>query len=543
MTALGVWQLDPSKAQDYLVYGSPTSVEAYGNLHSDVHENRFLYRTEDRDGAYSLAFGNIITSSGPTPLVMAGGRGSILGFDIEGNEVFWAVASDKVNSIAFTEQEGEFMVGTDDYNISHYRNEDFLSSKTRTDKAPIVELIHTRPDEFACGLRNGKIGYYKNLNPIWAIRGSRIAISLLSFDATGNGILDLIVAAKSLEVIDIDTGKSLKKSKLSCPAKLLSADLKCDGSREILVCHENGKVLGLVPKRVERDDIVEEDEKIEYEEKVRAIANETASYSEAGKKTKSNLISSDSDVVLELQHLGGKVYLKLRSTTSAVIKLAIIQSESIEGGSLAKYVLFRHNQDPTTEMIVPLEFSLKNHTQLLVKSLIGLSGSSNEYTIVEKYFPLTKFYTFVKAVEFISPNFVQFITPFDSAKITEWLQTLLYVGQVDLSRDVIAFKSKEAGLSVKFDRGQVMINKLTLKASSLEIAQDIVQEYCAYFKITELDSQASFEVERNKLSAFIKQISQLEHAYRDLTIGMADDVNIIKAKVVQAEDCRIQKQL
>jgi Bardet-Biedl syndrome 2 protein len=267
-------------------------------------------------------------------MVLAGGRSSIFGFDLSGSEVFWTVASDLVRSIAFTEREGEFLVGTEDYNITAYRNEELI--ETITEKAPVIEVLHMTPQHFACGLANGKIGYYHNSTNLWAIRGSRRAMSLLSFDATGDGVPDLIVAAKSLEVVSTTTGKSLIKRKLTCAAKLLSTDLRSDGSREILVCQENGKVLGLIPKRKEIGDLVQEEENAEHEEKLQAIANEAASYAEAAKKPKSSLISSESDVMMELQFIDGKSHLRLRSTNSAIIKLAILSSEALEGGGLTR---------------------------------------------------------------------------------------------------------------------------------------------------------------------------------------------------------------
>mmetsp|Transcript_6882 Transcript_6882/g.12537 ORF Transcript_6882/g.12537 Transcript_6882/m.12537 type:complete len:185 (+) Transcript_6882:1195-1749(+) len=183
-------------------------------------------------------------------------------------------------------------------------------------------------------------------------------------------------------------------------------------------------------------------------------------------------------------------------------------------------------------MTIRLEFSLKDNAQLSVKSLVGFSGSSLEYSIIEKQIPLSKYYSYVQASE---ANYVQFMTPYDPVRIADWLQRRFQIGQLDLSRE-IAFKSGEDAISVKFDRGQ-----LSIQASSLEVAQEVVQDYCSHFKVPELDSQASFMSDRNQLASLINQVAQLEQAYRELTIGMADDVNVVKSKIVQAEDCRIQK--
>jgi hypothetical protein len=193
-------------------------------------------------------------------------------------------------------------------------------------------------------------------------------------------------------------------------------------------------------------------------------------------------------------------------------------------------------------MLVPLTFALKDNAQILVKALLGLSGSSPEYTIIEKYLSLSKFYAFVPSQELPTSNFVQFSTGVEAARLNDWLQQRFYGGPFDLSREV-AFLGGERAVSFRLDRGLVTDKQLTIKASSLEVAQEIVQEYCSYFKVPELDSRASFVNDRSYLVSLVEQVSQLEQANRNLTVGMAENVQIVKAKIVQAEDCRIQRNL
>jgi hypothetical protein len=193
-------------------------------------------------------------------------------------------------------------------------------------------------------------------------------------------------------------------------------------------------------------------------------------------------------------------------------------------------------------MLVPLTFALKDNTQILVKALLGLSGNSSEYTIVEKSLPLSKFYAFVPSQNRPPSDFVQFSTGVEAAGLNDWLQQRFSGGPFDFSREV-TFLGGQRAVSFRLERERVTAKQLTIKASSLEVAQEIVQEYCSYFKVTELDSRASFINDRSYLVSLVRQVSQLEETNRNLIVGMAENVQIVMAKIVQAEDCRIQRNL
>ena len=72
------------------------------------------------------------------PLALVGGNCSIQGFDHDGGESFWTVTGDNVSAMAFCDVDGdgelELLVGSDDFEIRVFRNEEVVSRTTETEK-------------------------------------------------------------------------------------------------------------------------------------------------------------------------------------------------------------------------------------------------------------------------------------------------------------------------------------------------------------------------------------------------------------------------
>jgi Bardet-Biedl syndrome 2 protein len=89
------------------------------------------------------------------PLIIVGGHCSVQGFDAEGSEMYWTVTSDNVSALAFadTNSDGhmELIVGSDDFEIRVYRDDDVLDEITETEKVVAlcsmgkVPCVHLRP--------------------------------------------------------------------------------------------------------------------------------------------------------------------------------------------------------------------------------------------------------------------------------------------------------------------------------------------------------------------------------------------------------------
>ena len=97
------------------------------------------------------------------PLAIIGGSYSIQGFDHEGDEKFWNVTGDNASALCFCDinNDGiyELLVGSDDYKIRAFQNEDILFEISETGK--VSELVPLHKSKFIFTLTNGSCGVYE----------------------------------------------------------------------------------------------------------------------------------------------------------------------------------------------------------------------------------------------------------------------------------------------------------------------------------------------------------------------------------------------
>ena len=123
--------LNPKSKNDILLVGTQTNLLAY-----DVEQNKDVFYREVPDGINSMTFGKVGTIE--DQLAIVGGNCSIQGFDAEGNELFWTVTGDNVTALALIDidedQQNELLVGSEDYEIRIFQNEEVISETTETGK-------------------------------------------------------------------------------------------------------------------------------------------------------------------------------------------------------------------------------------------------------------------------------------------------------------------------------------------------------------------------------------------------------------------------
>ena len=131
ISALACGVLDDKQGRDLLLVGAQTTLLAY-----DVRENCDLFFKDVPDGVNTLLVGRFGTLE--IPLALVGGNCSIQGFDHDGGESFWTVTGDNVSAMAFCDVDGdgelELLVGSDDFEIRVFRNEEVVSETTETEK-------------------------------------------------------------------------------------------------------------------------------------------------------------------------------------------------------------------------------------------------------------------------------------------------------------------------------------------------------------------------------------------------------------------------
>ena len=101
---------------------------------------------------------------------------------------------------------------------------------------------------FAYALCNGTVGVYLNRDRLWRIKSKNEVVSLVAFDANGDGQLELITGWNSgkVDARSVQTGQVIFKEQFRQRiAALLVADYDQDGRSELLVVTINGEVRAL----------------------------------------------------------------------------------------------------------------------------------------------------------------------------------------------------------------------------------------------------------------------------------------------------------
>lgn len=91
------------------------------------------------------------------------------GFDISGEEKFWTVTGGNTVCLALNDVDDdstqELIVGTDDFAIRYYKNENNIFEINENTKIILLQSIGT--SKFIYGLENGTIGLYNKGERIW----------------------------------------------------------------------------------------------------------------------------------------------------------------------------------------------------------------------------------------------------------------------------------------------------------------------------------------------------------------------------------------
>ena len=235
---------------DTLFVGTESNLLAY-----DVERNSDLFFRDTQDGVNALVVGKL--GGSPNPLVIAGGNCSVLGFDYEGTEAFWTVTADNISSLAICDIDSdglkELIVGSDDFEIRIFKNEDIISEVSEAEKVSF--LCPIQGSKYAYGLNNGTVGVYNGNNTrLWRVKTKNKVTALESFDMDSDGVPEIITGWGTglFNVRRLDTGETIFKETVGgAIASIVRSDYRLDGKEEIMICAESGEVRGYLPADAE----------------------------------------------------------------------------------------------------------------------------------------------------------------------------------------------------------------------------------------------------------------------------------------------------
>jgi Bardet-Biedl syndrome 2 protein len=213
----------------------------------DVERNADAFFVDVQDGVHSLVVGKVGNS--PKPLVIAGGNCSVLGFDERGTESFWTVTGDNVSAMALCDLNSSgkplLLVGSDDFEIRVFQQEELLNEITEADKVTILTPIGNG-SKFAYGLANGTVGVYTGVNSrLWRVKTKNKVTAIESYDLDMDGVPEVFSGWDNgmFAVRREENGEVVFRQTLEAPvAAILKADYRMDGKEEVMICSEAGEI-------------------------------------------------------------------------------------------------------------------------------------------------------------------------------------------------------------------------------------------------------------------------------------------------------------
>ncbi|XP_005107459.1 Bardet-Biedl syndrome 2 protein homolog [Aplysia californica] len=249
ITSLASGQLDLNCEGDLLVVGTPTNVLAY-----DINNNRDLFYKDSPDGANAITIGML--GSIETPLAVVGGNCSIQGYNSEGEDSFWTVTGDNVQSICLLDfsnkGQNELIVGSEDFDIRVFREDEIIAEMTETEVITnVCPMLGTR---FGYSLGNGTVGVYDKTSRYWRIKSKNQAVSIHGYDLDSDGVPELITGWSNgkIDARSDRTGEVIFKDNFNhSVAGIVQADYRLDSNtspgEQLLCVSIEGEVRGYNP--------------------------------------------------------------------------------------------------------------------------------------------------------------------------------------------------------------------------------------------------------------------------------------------------------
>ncbi|KAJ9523265.1 hypothetical protein QJQ45_024047 [Haematococcus lacustris] len=333
------------------------------------------------------------------------------GYDSAGSEILWTVTGDNVSSMTLCDVDGdgqpELLVGSDDFDLRVFRNEDILAEVSEADQ--FVGLCPVHLSHFGYALVNGTIGVYDRLDRIWRVKSKHSVCAVAAFDLDGDGVKELISGWSNgrqesnlglqVEVRREDTGEVVFRDHLSSAVSgIMCADYRSDGQEEVIVCSMEGEVRGYLPMSADQpqnamDFSAQQAAITELTQCKQELLYELTSYqntkaSSAQAEASGNMIPSTTkvDSFVTLNKDTCTCELGLKTNNGTVIRGAVVFGEQI----FAEESLFIYPKTAESSLSVPLRPVKDVAVVLMIKVLVG-TRSSSVYHIFELEIELPKF--------------------------------------------------------------------------------------------------------------------------------------------------------
>ena len=544
----------------------------------DLNQNKTLFDRDIMEGVYCMVYGQY--SSYPEPICICGGSYNIIGIDINGEDKFWTVLGGnaiclKLNDIN-NDGANELIVGTDDYTIRFYQNEDNINEINENTK--IIEVEYIDNTVLAYALENGTIGCYKGNDRLWRKKEKGYVTSILVIDFNKDNYYEILCgwSTGKLQMLETSQGRILIETDLNKSiAKMFYDNILLGSSNNIynkynqlLVLTNNGEVYGFdysLNERIIKNKFIAKDKKVlqkdlnKYEsslqekteliKKLEDLAIKESNKSKINSPKDEIVLPKNTTVNIDLQSNNDFkcADLIIESSENTVIKMVIIQSEQIyKGETMVKYP----NKE-TNKVIIQIKTKKDMNINLHIKALVGKSYFLDDYQVFEfnKIIPKYCFYILLRDDISYKNDVVQGISFRFNERIERlilWLETFFNIPKKELetyrpNEDTynIRFMSLRTDKILQISVKNEKENILEISTEEMELCGNIFQDMCTYFNITDLDTNINYKKIVNKYSENINRISELDQTRNQYNINMTEIIQLIKDLFVKAEDNRL----
>jgi len=535
---------DDKVVRDVLLVGLGSALMVY-----DVDLNSDIFYRECPDGVFSCRF---CTLQGcEQPLAVVGGNCSVVGFGWQGTELFWNVAGDDVRVVAPCE--GDLLVGSDDYEIRIFRKEESIYEISEADKVVALCSLGKR-GRFAFGLANGTVGVYKNNERRWRVKSKNALVALL---ATQNRDVAAGWSSGAVTLRSASNGQVIYKDTFDAPlVSLVCADLKLSGAPQLIAVGVDGEIRGYTPAVVERDTSKAEDDlrrKREIEQlqaEKRRLVGELRALEEQPQTPSDDAqgIPPDTQISLDVAapvHGGGFELIVATSNETYVVGVVVLDTD---GGLFEGETLSCAPARPSDKLGIVVRPKKNFPASLKIQIHVAARPSSSSLHVFEVDYKLPKFCRFYHVQEEVAQpsSWVKFDVPTNVQRVAQYLtQAFVSTEEVEcVDNQVTSYYVGLDGSPLRVEATKdVTGTQITISTNDLATAAEVVQDVCTSLDVHELESEASFPDESQRLKETLERVSTHNSIRVRLTAEMADGSSRVKALVLKAEDARLMADM